>query len=168
VYSVAVTAAASCDVDGDWLSMMTMMMMMMMMTMLLLVVIDAVYVVMMGVLVVIVCGWQLNIQRAVERRTPQDIQSLHTPFDHTKFNFTRVKPDEILFELSNCWAGNNRQTSDDAEFVVSFYLLIVARALTALTLVEGRLDRKNQQSTEGKHPISYCTLNVIYIFVWIA
>jgi len=50
-----------------------------------------------------VCYWQLNSQRAVERRTPQDIKSVQMSFDSSKFNFTQVKQDEILFELkANC------------------------------------------------------------------
>uniref|UniRef100_T1JLX4 GDP-D-glucose phosphorylase 1 n=1 Tax=Strigamia maritima TaxID=126957 RepID=T1JLX4_STRMM len=42
---------------------------------------------------------QLNINRAQQRRHPQTIQSLTQPFDHTQFNFTQIKQDEILFEL---------------------------------------------------------------------
>lgn len=50
---------------------------------------------------------QLNCQRAIDRRPPQNIQSLHTPFDEDKFNFSRVRREEILFELSNRCHGND-------------------------------------------------------------
>lgn len=36
-----------------------------------------------------------------KRRMPDSMTSLVMPFDHNKFNFTKVKPEEILFKLSH-------------------------------------------------------------------
>ncbi|XP_030046294.1 GDP-D-glucose phosphorylase 1 [Microcaecilia unicolor] len=43
---------------------------------------------------------QLNIQRGIERRKPQDIQSVQQRFDPHQFNFNKIKPEEILFQMS--------------------------------------------------------------------
>ncbi|XP_029430422.1 GDP-D-glucose phosphorylase 1 [Rhinatrema bivittatum] len=43
---------------------------------------------------------QLNIQRGTERRKPQDIQSVGQRFDPQQFNFNKIKPEEILLQLS--------------------------------------------------------------------
>jgi len=51
---------------------------------------------------------QLNCQRAIDRRSPQNIQSLQMPFDANRFNFTRVKHGEILMELK----PNTTQAND--------------------------------------------------------
>lgn len=40
---------------------------------------------------------QLNLKRATQRRKPQLIQSPNQPFDASVFNFTKVKPEEVLF-----------------------------------------------------------------------
>ncbi|XP_078592944.1 GDP-D-glucose phosphorylase 1-like isoform X2 [Branchiostoma floridae x Branchiostoma japonicum] len=42
---------------------------------------------------------QLNVKRAQERRAPQNIIGMNHPFDPKKFNFTKIKPGEVLFEL---------------------------------------------------------------------
>ncbi|KAL5008850.1 hypothetical protein ScPMuIL_014431 [Solemya velum] len=42
---------------------------------------------------------QLNVPRSQERRKPDEINSLQQPFQANKFNFTKIKPEEILFEL---------------------------------------------------------------------
>ncbi len=51
--------------------------------------------------------FQLNLKRGTLRRKPDDIQSVNTPFDPEKFNFTKVKPGEILFEVIPPKHGNN-------------------------------------------------------------
>ncbi|GAA6107827.1 GDP-D-glucose phosphorylase 1 [Tachysurus ichikawai] len=47
------------------------------------------------------CGYisQLNIQRGIERRKPQEILSIHQQFDPTLFNFNKINSAEILFEM---------------------------------------------------------------------
>ncbi|XP_041351466.1 GDP-D-glucose phosphorylase 1-like [Gigantopelta aegis] len=44
---------------------------------------------------------QLNEKRAKERRTPQSIMNVNQPFDPEQFNFTKINPKEILFEIRN-------------------------------------------------------------------
>lgn len=43
---------------------------------------------------------QLNVERGVCRRHPQDIQSVKQAFDPRQFNFTHIRPGEVLFRLS--------------------------------------------------------------------
>lgn len=43
---------------------------------------------------------QLNTKRATHRRRPQEMRSVAQPFNPNNFNFTRVKPGEILMEIS--------------------------------------------------------------------
>ncbi|KAK2524440.1 hypothetical protein Q9233_009369 [Columba guinea] len=42
---------------------------------------------------------QLNVQRGTERRPPQPVCSLRQPFDPAAFNFTRLRPGELLLRL---------------------------------------------------------------------
>lgn len=42
---------------------------------------------------------QLNVQRGTERRPPQPVLSLRPPFDPAAFNFTRLRPGELLLRL---------------------------------------------------------------------
>ncbi|XP_029379421.1 GDP-D-glucose phosphorylase 1 [Echeneis naucrates] len=42
---------------------------------------------------------QLNIQRGVERRKPQEILSIQQEFNAKEFNFNKVNPEEITFEM---------------------------------------------------------------------
>ncbi|XP_066525266.1 GDP-D-glucose phosphorylase 1 [Hoplias malabaricus] len=42
---------------------------------------------------------QLNIQRGIERRKPQEILSIRQIFDPLQFNFNKIKPEEVLFEM---------------------------------------------------------------------
>ncbi|XP_074957000.1 GDP-D-glucose phosphorylase 1 [Phalacrocorax aristotelis] len=42
---------------------------------------------------------QLNVQRGTERRPPQAVRSLRQPFDPRAFNFTRLRPGEVLLRL---------------------------------------------------------------------
>ncbi|KAM9224186.1 GDP-D-glucose phosphorylase 1 [Leptosomus discolor] len=42
---------------------------------------------------------QLNVQRGTERRPPQPVRSLRQPFDPAAFNFTRLRPAELLLRL---------------------------------------------------------------------
>ncbi|XP_054858968.1 GDP-D-glucose phosphorylase 1 [Eublepharis macularius] len=45
---------------------------------------------------------QLNIRRGSDRRPPQEIQSVQQRFDRQQFNFTQIRPAEILFALARC------------------------------------------------------------------
>lgn len=49
---------------------------------------------------------QLNPQRATERRPPQAIRSLTQPFDPRQFNFTRIRPGEVLLRLRRRAGGD--------------------------------------------------------------
>ena len=44
---------------------------------------------------------QLNEERAVMRRKPQDMTAIQMPFDGQKFNFTRIKAEECLFRIKS-------------------------------------------------------------------
>ncbi|KAM6196145.1 GDP-D-glucose phosphorylase 1 [Sarcoramphus papa] len=48
---------------------------------------------------------QLNVQRGTERRPPQAVRSLRQPFDPRAFNFTRIRPGEVLLRLRRAGAG---------------------------------------------------------------
>lgn len=42
---------------------------------------------------------QLNVERGVQRRRPQNIRSVRQAFDPQEFNFNKIRPGEILFRL---------------------------------------------------------------------
>lgn len=42
---------------------------------------------------------QLNIQRGIERRKPQEILSIQQEFNSKQFNFNKINPDEVIFEM---------------------------------------------------------------------
>ncbi|XP_049639892.1 GDP-D-glucose phosphorylase 1 [Suncus etruscus] len=42
---------------------------------------------------------QLNVERGIQRRHPQDIRSVRQAFDPGQFNFSHIRPGEILFCL---------------------------------------------------------------------
>ncbi|CAJ1057450.1 GDP-D-glucose phosphorylase 1 [Xyrichtys novacula] len=42
---------------------------------------------------------QLNIQRGTERRKPQEILSIQQEFNAKQFNFNKINPEEIIFEM---------------------------------------------------------------------
>ncbi|NXS69136.1 GDPP1 phosphorylase, partial [Pandion haliaetus] len=48
---------------------------------------------------------QLNVQRGTERRPPQAVRSLRQPFDPRAFNFTRIRPGEVLLRLRRAADG---------------------------------------------------------------
>ncbi|XP_062998349.1 GDP-D-glucose phosphorylase 1 [Elgaria multicarinata webbii] len=57
---------------------------------------------------------QLNIQRGVERRRPQEIQSVQQRFDPQQFNFCRIQPEEILF----CMTRSCTPSMEGAPFIL--------------------------------------------------
>uniref|UniRef100_A0A8B9WRF5 GDP-D-glucose phosphorylase 1 n=1 Tax=Bos mutus grunniens TaxID=30521 RepID=A0A8B9WRF5_BOSMU len=42
---------------------------------------------------------QLNVERGVQRRCPQNIKSVRQEFDPEQFNFNQIRPGEVLFRL---------------------------------------------------------------------
>lgn len=42
---------------------------------------------------------QLNMERGMQRRRPQNIRSVRQPFDPEQFNFNKIQPGEVLFRL---------------------------------------------------------------------
>ena len=42
---------------------------------------------------------QLNLKRGIQRRTPEHISSVNKPYNPDKFNFTKVKGEEIICAL---------------------------------------------------------------------
>ncbi|EHB18469.1 hypothetical protein GW7_08833 [Heterocephalus glaber] len=42
---------------------------------------------------------QLNVERGVQRRCPQNIKSVRQTFDPEQFNFNKIRPGEVLFHL---------------------------------------------------------------------
>ena len=43
---------------------------------------------------------QLNAKRAQERRPPDTMSSMNVPFNHDRFNFTKIDSREVLFTLA--------------------------------------------------------------------
>ncbi|XP_053319366.1 GDP-D-glucose phosphorylase 1 [Spea bombifrons] len=54
---------------------------------------------------------QLNIKRGMERRKPQDIQSIREKFNASQFNFNKINPKEILFLMTKS-SGENAVVKD--------------------------------------------------------
>lgn len=63
---------------------------------------------------------QLNIQRGKERRKPQEILSIQQEFNAKQFNFNKINPEEIIFEMiKDCEGGNeNGQLHEPCRMVV--------------------------------------------------
>ncbi|XP_074534069.1 GDP-D-glucose phosphorylase 1 [Halichoeres trimaculatus] len=52
---------------------------------------------------------QLNVQRGIERRKPQEILSIQQEFNAKQFNFNKINPEEIMFEMeTDTVEGNER------------------------------------------------------------
>ncbi|XP_060079584.1 GDP-D-glucose phosphorylase 1-like [Ylistrum balloti] len=58
---------------------------------------------------------QLNVKRATERRKPQEITIVNQPFNLNLFNFSRIKPDEVLFLLDRKTESPPDTTSVEGE-----------------------------------------------------
>ena len=73
----------------------------------------------------LISSFQLNLRRGIDRRKPDNIQSLNMPFDPNKFNFTKVKEGEILFEVfhGNEEHVNGSLTTDTSETEISQVIL---------------------------------------------
>ncbi|BES99109.1 GDP-D-glucose phosphorylase 1 [Nesidiocoris tenuis] len=57
---------------------------------------------------------QLNVNRAVKKRDPQLMDDIRQPFDGTKFNFTQIAEEEIMFRYRRrCKDETDEDRSDD-------------------------------------------------------
>ncbi|XP_028306379.1 GDP-D-glucose phosphorylase 1 [Gouania willdenowi] len=54
---------------------------------------------------------QLNVERGIERRKPQEILSIQQEFNPKQFNFNKINPDEILFEMLEATDGGELSSS---------------------------------------------------------
>ncbi|KAM7002748.1 GDP-D-glucose phosphorylase 1 [Tautogolabrus adspersus] len=52
---------------------------------------------------------QLNIQRGIERRKPQEILSIQQEFNAKQFNFNKINHEEIIFEMMKDNEGENER-----------------------------------------------------------
>ncbi|XP_060116335.1 GDP-D-glucose phosphorylase 1 [Heteronotia binoei] len=50
---------------------------------------------------------QLNVPRGSERRRPQEVRSVRQSFDPAQFNFTHIRPGEVLFALQRVAAASS-------------------------------------------------------------
>uniref|UniRef100_H3BA67 GDP-D-glucose phosphorylase 1 n=1 Tax=Latimeria chalumnae TaxID=7897 RepID=H3BA67_LATCH len=57
---------------------------------------------------------QLNVQRGSERRKPQDIQSINQHFNPSQFNFNKIKPTEIIFQIRKRTDGASGSAADQS------------------------------------------------------
>ncbi|XP_041795595.1 GDP-D-glucose phosphorylase 1 [Chelmon rostratus] len=57
------------------------------------------------------CGYvaQLNIQRGIERRKPQEILSIQQEFSAEQFNFNKINSEEIVFDMIKDAEGENEK-----------------------------------------------------------
>lgn len=55
---------------------------------------------------------QLNVQRGIERRKPQEILSIQQEFNPSQFNFNKINAEEIMFEMMKD-TGGGRDVPDD-------------------------------------------------------
>lgn len=53
---------------------------------------------------------QLNIKRGKERRKPQEILSIRQEFIRSQFNFNKINPDEVIFEMIKTTGGQVSQS----------------------------------------------------------
>ncbi|XP_053573667.1 GDP-D-glucose phosphorylase 1 [Bombina bombina] len=54
---------------------------------------------------------QLNIQRGLDRRKPEDIQSIQQQYNPKQFNFNKIKPEEAIFHLFRSPCKNGFQVN---------------------------------------------------------
>ncbi|EGW06016.1 GDP-D-glucose phosphorylase 1 [Cricetulus griseus] len=62
---------------------------------------------------------QLNIERGVQRRPPQNIKSVRQEFDPEQFNFTKIRPGEVLFRLQREPNGPAASKQEDIFVVIN-------------------------------------------------
>lgn len=62
---------------------------------------------------------QLNIERGVQRRRPQNIKSVRQEFDPEQFNFNKIRPGEVLFRLQRKPDGPAAPEQEDILLVIN-------------------------------------------------
>ncbi|CAM1309921.1 GDPGP1 (predicted) [Pycnogonum litorale] len=83
---------------------------------------------------------QLNLKRAVERRKPENITSVNEPFNPDKFNFTKIKKEEVLFKVKN-----DDENVDDDEMDSNFLIINVSPLEYCNSLLVASLHRCHPQ-----------------------
>lgn len=61
---------------------------------------------------------QLNIERGIQRRRPQNIRSVRQEFDPEQFNFNKIRPGEVLFRMQREPKGPATPKQEDDVLVV--------------------------------------------------
>lgn len=61
---------------------------------------------------------QLNVERATEKRKPQEILNIQQEFNAKQFNFNKVYPEEIIFEMTKASGGNEKGRRQPGKMVV--------------------------------------------------
>ncbi|CAG03444.1 unnamed protein product [Tetraodon nigroviridis] len=61
---------------------------------------------------------QLNVERATEKRKPQEILNIQQEFNAKQFNFNKVNPEEIIFEMTKENGGNGKGQDQPGKMVV--------------------------------------------------
>lgn len=61
---------------------------------------------------------QLNVDRATERRKPQEILNIQQEFNAEQFNFNKVNPEEIMFEMTKEGGGNEKGRDQSGKMAV--------------------------------------------------
>lgn len=62
---------------------------------------------------------QLNIERGIQRRRPQNIKSVRQEFDPEQFNFNKIQPGEVLFRMQRESNGPAAPKQEDVLVVIN-------------------------------------------------
>lgn len=62
---------------------------------------------------------QLNVERGLQRRRPQNIRSVRQEFDPDQFNFNKIRPGEVLFRLQRQPNGPAAPKQEDVLVVIN-------------------------------------------------
>lgn len=62
---------------------------------------------------------QLNIERGIQRRRPQNIKSVRQEFDPEQFNFNKIQPGEVLFRMQREPNGPAAPKQEDVLVVIN-------------------------------------------------
>lgn len=62
---------------------------------------------------------QLNIERGIQRRRPQNIKSVRQEFDPEQFNFNKIQPGEVLFRMQREPNGPASPKQEDVLVVIN-------------------------------------------------
>lgn len=97
---------------------------------------------------------QLNIERGLERRKPQDIQSVQQSFDPQQFNFNKIKPEEMLFQIRKQFVQWNQGLN--AEFQIQESKLDIRYSTKSVPSLQSSstISEKNCVATNKDEPVS--------------